>query len=38
MTQDFIEKAKEAKPVAMIPEGTNMVGAEISLSPKLRKS
>jgi len=37
MTQDFIEKAKEAKPVAMIPEGTNMAGAEISSEPEVEK-
>ncbi len=37
MTKDFIEKAKEAKPVAMIPEGTNMAGAEISSEPEVEK-
>ncbi len=37
MTKDFIGKAKEAKPVAMIPEGTNMTGAEISSEPEVEK-
>jgi ribonuclease J len=37
MTRDFIEKTKEAKPVAMIPEGTNMTGAEISSEPEVEK-
>ena len=37
MTKDFIEVAKEAKPVAMIPEGTNMTGAEISSEPEVEK-
>jgi ribonuclease J len=35
MTKDFIEKAKETKPIAMIPEGTNMTGAEISSEPEV---
>jgi len=37
MTRDFIEKAKEAEPLAMIPEGTNMTGAEISSEPEVEK-
>jgi ribonuclease J len=37
MTRDFIEKAKEAEPVAVIPEGTNMTGAEISSEPEVEK-
>jgi ribonuclease J len=37
MTKDFVEKAKKAKPVAMIPEGTNMTGAEISSEPEVEK-
>jgi ribonuclease J len=35
MTKDFIEKAKEAEPVAVMPEGTNMTGAEISSEPEV---
>jgi ribonuclease J len=30
MTSDFVEKAKEAEPVAVITEATNMTGASIS--------
>jgi ribonuclease J len=30
MTYDFVEKAKEAKPVAFITEATNMIGASVS--------
>jgi len=30
MTSDFVEKAKEAKPVAVITEATNMTGASVS--------
>lgn len=37
MTEEFVEKAKETKPVAMIPEGTNMTGAEISSEPEVMR-
>jgi len=30
MTRDFVEKAKEAKPVAIVTEATNMTGATVS--------
>ncbi|MGB9960145.1 MAG: MBL fold metallo-hydrolase [Candidatus Bathyarchaeales archaeon] len=30
MTRDFVEKAKEAEPVAVITEATNMTGASVS--------
>jgi ribonuclease J len=30
MTSDFVEKAKESKPVAVITEATNMTGASVS--------
>ena len=30
MTQEFIEKAKESKPVAIVTEATNMTGATVS--------
>jgi len=30
MTYDFVEKAKEAKPVAVVTEATNMTGASVS--------
>ncbi|MDQ1279918.1 MAG: ribonuclease [Thermoproteota archaeon] len=37
MTEEFIEKAKEASPLAVITESTNMTGAEISSEPEVRK-
>jgi ribonuclease J len=37
MTKDFVEKAGEAKPLAVIPEGTNMTGAEISSEPEVKE-
>ncbi len=30
MTRDFVEKAREAEPVAVVSEGTNMTGAHVS--------
>jgi hypothetical protein len=30
MTEEFVQEEKEAEPIAMITEGTNMTGAEIS--------
>jgi len=35
MTEEFVQKAAEAEPVAVIPEGTNMVNAEISSEPEV---
>ena len=35
MTEEFVEKAKEARPVAVITESTNMTGAEISSEPEV---
>ncbi|MGD8506410.1 MAG: MBL fold metallo-hydrolase [Candidatus Bathyarchaeota archaeon] len=37
MSKDFIEKAKESRPIAMIPEGTNMTGAETSSEPEVER-
>jgi ribonuclease J len=37
MTKDFIEKATEAKPLAVVPEGTNMTDAEISSEPEVKE-
>jgi ribonuclease J len=30
LTEDFIQRAKEAEPVVMVPEATNMTGAQVS--------
>jgi len=38
MTSDFVEKAKEADPVAVVTEATNMTGASILPKQKLRIS
>jgi len=35
LTEDFIQRAKEAKPIAIIPEGTNMTGAHVSSEPEV---
>lgn len=37
MTEEFVERAKKVKPIAMIPEGTNMTGAEISSEPEVER-
>ena len=37
MTEEFVQKAKEANPVAMIPEGTNMTGAQVSSEPEVER-
>lgn len=37
MTKDFVEKATETKPVAVVPEGTNITGAEISSEPEVEE-
>lgn len=37
LTEEFVLRAREAKPVAMIPEGTNMTGAQVSSEPEVRK-
>jgi len=37
LTEEFIQRAKEAEPVAMIPEGTNMTGAQVSSEPEVKK-
>jgi ribonuclease J len=36
MTSDFVEKAKEAKPVAVITEATNMTGASVSSEKEVK--
>jgi len=36
MTRDFIEKARKAEPEAIMPETTNMTGAEISSEPEVK--
>lgn len=36
MTSDFVEKAKEADPVAVVTEATNMTGASISSEAEVR--
>jgi len=35
LTEDFVQRAKEAKPVAIIPETTNMTGAHVSSEPEV---
>ncbi len=37
MTEDFVKRAKEAEPIAMIPEGTNLTGAHVSSEPEVRR-
>lgn len=37
MTNDFVEKAKEAEPVAAITEATNMTGATVSSEEEVEK-
>ena len=37
MTEEFVEKAEEAEPVAMIPEGTNITSAHFSSEPEVEK-
>jgi len=37
MTEEFVQRAVEAEPVAVVPEGTNMVNAEISSEPEVRE-
>jgi len=37
MTGEFVQRAREAKPLAMIPEGTNMINAEFSSEPEVMK-
>jgi len=37
MTSDFVEKAKEAKPAAVITEATNMTGASVSSEEEVNK-
>lgn len=36
MTSDFVEKAKEAEPAAVVTEATNMTGASISSEPEVK--
>jgi len=36
MTSDFVEKAKEARPVAVITEATNMTGASVSSEEEVK--
>lgn len=36
MTSDFVEKAKEAEPVAVITEATNMTGASVSSEAEVK--
>jgi ribonuclease J len=35
MTDEFVERAKEAEPSVLIVEGTNMTGAEVSSEPEV---
>jgi ribonuclease J len=37
MTEEFVEKAEEAEPVATIPEGTNMTSSHFSSEPEVEK-
>ena len=37
LTEDFVEKAKEVKPVVFITEATNMIGANVSSEEEVRK-
>lgn len=37
MTEEFIQKAEQAKPVAVISEGTNMTGVTVSSEPEVEK-
>jgi ribonuclease J len=36
MTRDFVERASETEPIAMLPEGTNIVGADVSSEKEVR--
>jgi ribonuclease J len=36
MTRDFVEKAKEAEPVAVVSEATNMTGASVSSEAEVK--
>jgi mRNA degradation ribonuclease J1/J2 len=36
MTQDFVERAKEVEPVAVVTEATNMTGASISSEKEVK--
>jgi len=37
LTEDFIERASEEKPLAVISEGTNTVGVEVSSEPEIER-
>lgn len=37
LTKEFVQRAKEAEPVALIPEGTNMTGAQVSSEPEVKE-
>ncbi len=37
LTKEFVQRAKEAEPVAMISEGTNMTSAQVSSEPEVRR-